>query len=111
MGSPASLYTLAEVRETVHQSSIGSSTANRLAYANQYSLICMEIHMDEIRHEPLNLKRAVVGPEMAHLVKITSAFEFSVLTRRVSRFKPPKSSKSIVLLTTCTISVHLNCSF
>jgi hypothetical protein len=29
---------------------------------------------------PLNLKRAVAGLEMAHLPKITSSFELSVLT-------------------------------
>ena len=59
----------------------------------------------------MNLKRAVAGPKMAHLFKITSAFEFSVLTLTVPGFKPQKSSKSIVLLTTCAILVHLNCSF
>jgi hypothetical protein len=31
----------------------------------------------------LNLKTAVAGPKMAHLAKITAAFEFSVLTLTV----------------------------
>gem|GEM_PF-3968802 len=56
----------------------------------------------------VNLNSAVAGPKMAHLAKITAAFEFSVLTLTVPGFKPPKSSKSLVLLTTCAIFVRLN---
>jgi hypothetical protein len=57
------------------------------------------------------LKRAVAGLKMAHLSKITSAFEFSVLTLAVPGFKPLKSSKSIVLLNSYAIFILLNCSF
>jgi hypothetical protein len=48
---------------------------------------------------------------MAHLSKITSAFEFSVLTLTAPGFKPQKSSKSIVLLNSYAIFIRLNCSF
>jgi hypothetical protein len=40
------------------------------------------MHMDR-RLNLLNLKTAVAGPKMAHLAKITAAFEFSVLTLTV----------------------------
>jgi hypothetical protein len=36
-----------------------------------------------LRYQIVNLKTAVAGPKMAHLVKITAAFEFSVLTLTV----------------------------
>jgi hypothetical protein len=48
---------------------------------------------------------------MAHLPKITSAFEFSVLTLTVPGFKPTKSSKSIVLLNSYAIFILLHGSF
>jgi hypothetical protein len=35
----------------------------------------------------MNLKRAVAGFRMAHLAKITAAFEFSVLTLTVPGFR------------------------
>jgi len=59
----------------------------------------------------IHLNSAVAGPKMAQLAKITSSFEFSVLTLTLPGFKPPKSSKYFVLLSTGTILVHLNCSF
>jgi hypothetical protein len=58
----------------------------------------------------LNLKRAVAGLKMAHLPKITSSFEFSVLTLTVSGFKALKSSKYFVLLNSYAIFILLNCS-
>jgi hypothetical protein len=46
---------------------------------------------------------------MAHLLKITAAFEFAVLTLTVPGFKLPQISKSFVLLSICTIFILLNC--
>jgi hypothetical protein len=51
----------------------------------------------------------VAGMKTAHLPKIRSAFEFSVLTLMVTGFKPPKRSKSFVLLSTRIIFLLLNC--
>jgi len=59
--------------------------------------------------ETLTLNSAVAGLKVAHLTKITLSFEFSVLTLTVPGFKPPKSSKSFVLLAICTIFIRLNC--
>jgi hypothetical protein len=57
------------------------------------------------------LKRAVASLTGAHLSKIALAFEFSVLTLTVPGLRPRKAQKSCVLLSTCAISSHLNCSF
>jgi hypothetical protein len=57
----------------------------------------------------LTLDSAVAGLKTAHLRNITSDFELSVLTLTVPGFKPPKSSKPFVLLSTCTICILLNC--
>ncbi len=46
---------------------------------------------------------------MVQMAKSTAAFEYPVLTLTVPEFKPPKSSKSFVLLATCTIFVLLSC--
>jgi hypothetical protein len=51
---------------------------------------------------------AVAGPKTAHLTKITAAFEFSVLTLTVPGLRA-ETSISLVLLTSCTILVLLNC--
>jgi hypothetical protein len=59
----------------------------------------------------MNLKTAVAGLKMAHLPKIALAFEFSVLALTVPGLKPPKSSKSCALLSTCTILIALNRRF
>jgi hypothetical protein len=48
---------------------------------------------------------------MAHLSKLTSAFEFSALTLTVPGFKLSKSSKSIVLLNSYAMFILLNCPF
>jgi hypothetical protein len=55
------------------------------------------------------LNSAVAGLKMAHLLKITVAFEFSVLTLTVPGFKLPQISKSFVLSSICTIFILLNC--
>jgi hypothetical protein len=48
---------------------------------------------------------------MAHLVKITSAFELSALTLTAPEFKfKITSSKSIVLLNSWAIFILFNCS-
>jgi hypothetical protein len=57
----------------------------------------------------MNLNSAVAGLKMAHLLEITSAFEFAVLTLTVPGFKPPQISKSFVLSSICTIFILLNC--
>jgi hypothetical protein len=46
---------------------------------------------------------------MAHLLKITVAFEFSVLTLTAAGLKLPQISKSFVLSSICTIFILLNC--
>jgi hypothetical protein len=46
---------------------------------------------------------------MAHLLEITAAFEFAVLTLTVPGFKLPQISKSFVLSSICTIFILLNC--
>ncbi len=55
------------------------------------------------------LNSAVAGLKMAHLTKITSSFEFSVLTLTVPGLRLKKSSKYLVLLAICTIFKLLNC--
>jgi hypothetical protein len=56
----------------------------------------------------LNLQRAIAGLKMAYLSKITSAFEFSVLTLTVPGFELPKSLKSNAPLNIYAIFILLN---
>jgi hypothetical protein len=51
-----------------------------------------------------------MGFRMAHLAKITAAFEFPVLTLTVPGFRA-ENIKILCALTSCTILVHLNCRF
>ena len=55
------------------------------------------------------LNSAFAGLKMAHLLKITAAFEFAVLTLTVPGFKLPQISKFFVLSSVCTIFILLNC--
>jgi hypothetical protein len=64
--------------------------------------------LDWLRHRALNLKKAVAGLKKAHLPKITSAFEFSVLTLTVPGLRLRKVQNPLCL---CAIFIRLNCSF
>jgi len=57
-------------------------------------------------------KRAIAGLKMAHMLNITSAFEFWSAHPDGARVGSLlKNSKSFVLLCICTIFILLNCSF